>query len=215
MYIKCFRRKSYKKPVTVLAFDIETTKAPLKFPDSRVDSIMLISYMIDGDGYLITNRKIIPEDIEDFQYTPKPEFDGHFQIFNEKNEENLLKRFVMHCKEVRPIVFISFNGDMFEIPFIGERLKAYGMSLEKSLGLQWVSTTNKTLYAGRFATHIDCLYWVERDSYLPQGSHGLKAVTREKLGYEQIEVEPEKMLQSARENLKQFCAYSVSDALAT
>ena len=32
----------------VLAFDIETTKLPLKFPDSNIDQIMMISYMIDG-----------------------------------------------------------------------------------------------------------------------------------------------------------------------
>lgn len=32
----------------VLAFDIETTKLPLKFPDSSTDSIMMISYMIDA-----------------------------------------------------------------------------------------------------------------------------------------------------------------------
>lgn len=32
----------------VLAYDIETTKLPLKFPDSNFDSIMMISYMIDG-----------------------------------------------------------------------------------------------------------------------------------------------------------------------
>jgi DNA polymerase elongation subunit (family B) len=32
----------------VLAFDIETSKSPLKFPDATVDSIMMISYMIDG-----------------------------------------------------------------------------------------------------------------------------------------------------------------------
>ena len=32
----------------VLAFDIETTKLPLKFPDSATDQIMMISYMIDG-----------------------------------------------------------------------------------------------------------------------------------------------------------------------
>lgn len=31
-----------------LAFDIETTKLPLKFPDSSTDAIMMISYMIDG-----------------------------------------------------------------------------------------------------------------------------------------------------------------------
>ena len=32
----------------VLAFDIETTKLPLKFPDAAIDSVMMISYMIDG-----------------------------------------------------------------------------------------------------------------------------------------------------------------------
>ena len=32
----------------VLAYDIETTKLPLKFPDSQTDQIMMISYMIDG-----------------------------------------------------------------------------------------------------------------------------------------------------------------------
>ena len=32
----------------VLAYDIETTKLPLKFPDPSSDSIMMISYMIDG-----------------------------------------------------------------------------------------------------------------------------------------------------------------------
>ena len=37
----------FKDPV-VCAFDIETTKLPLKFPDSAIDSIMMISYMIDG-----------------------------------------------------------------------------------------------------------------------------------------------------------------------
>lgn len=34
----------------VLAFDIETTKLPLKFPDANTDQIMMISYMIDGQG---------------------------------------------------------------------------------------------------------------------------------------------------------------------
>ena len=70
----------------VLAFDIETTKLPLKFPDAQVDFIMMISYMIDGQGYLITNRKIVSQDINDFEYTPKPDFSGSFLIFNEPDE---------------------------------------------------------------------------------------------------------------------------------
>lgn len=80
----------------VMAYDIETCKAPLKFPDSAVDPIMMISYMIDGQGYLITNREIVSEDIEDFDYTPKEEYEGPFTIFNEPDEVRLLTRCI-HC----------------------------------------------------------------------------------------------------------------------
>lgn len=45
--------------VRICAFDIETTKLPLKFPDADYDLIMMISYMIDGHGYLIINREVI------------------------------------------------------------------------------------------------------------------------------------------------------------
>ena len=70
----------------VMAFDIETTKAPLKFPDQAIDQVMMISYMVDGQGYLITNRDIVSEDIEDFEYTPKEGYEGPFIIFNEPDE---------------------------------------------------------------------------------------------------------------------------------
>jgi DNA polymerase epsilon subunit 1 len=40
--------KDVRPDPVVLAFDIETTKLPLKFPDSSFDQIMMISYMIDG-----------------------------------------------------------------------------------------------------------------------------------------------------------------------
>ena len=49
---------------------------------------MMISYMIDGQGYLITNREIIASDVDDFEYTPKPEFEGQFIIFNEMVSSN-------------------------------------------------------------------------------------------------------------------------------
>jgi DNA polymerase epsilon subunit 1 len=74
----------------VMAYDIETTKAPLKFPDQAIDQVMMISYMVDGQGYLITNREIVSEDIEDFEYTPKEGYEGPFIIFNEPDEVGLL-----------------------------------------------------------------------------------------------------------------------------
>lgn len=47
LFLMIFFFKSFQDPV-VLAFDIETTKLPLKFPDAETDQIMMISYMIDG-----------------------------------------------------------------------------------------------------------------------------------------------------------------------
>ena len=46
----------------------------------------MISYVIDGDGYLITNRKIISADIGDFEYTPRPEMETQITVFNEADE---------------------------------------------------------------------------------------------------------------------------------
>lgn len=73
----------------VMAYDIETTKAPLKFPDQAVDQVMMISYMVDGQGFLITNREIVSEDIEDFEYTPKEGYEGPFTVFNEADEVSI------------------------------------------------------------------------------------------------------------------------------
>ncbi len=49
-------------------------------------------------------------------------------------------------------------------------------------------------YRSRFASHMDAFKWVKRDSYLPQGSQGLKAVTKSKLGYDPLELDPEEMV---------------------
>ena len=47
-----YNTRVFQEPV-VLAYDIETTKLPLKFPDSQTDQIMMISYMVDGQVWII------------------------------------------------------------------------------------------------------------------------------------------------------------------
>lgn len=37
-------------------------------------------------GFLICNREIVSQDVEDFEYTPRPEFEGPFAVFNEPDE---------------------------------------------------------------------------------------------------------------------------------
>lgn len=134
--------------------------------------------MIDGQGYLITNREIISADIEDFEFTPRPEFEGQFVIFNEENEFKLIQKFFDHIMDVRPHVFVTYNGDSFDWPFVETRAGVYDLDMKQEIGF----FKNKGgFYTSRPAMHMDCFCWVKRDSYLPVGSHGLKAVAKAKL----------------------------------
>jgi len=194
-----------------LAFDIECTKAPLKFPDANVDSIFMISYMVNGQGYLIISRDVVGQDIDDFEYTPKPVYPGPFKIFNELTEEDLIRRFLDHYKELRPQIVVTYNGDFFDWPFLEQRAAVYGLDLRYELGVEKVGEE----YRGRCSVHLDAFSWVRRDSYLPQGAQGLKAVTKYKLGYDPVEVDPEDMVRFAKERPVHMASYSVSDAVAT
>jgi DNA polymerase epsilon subunit 1 len=196
----------------VLAFDIETTKLPLKFPDANIDQIMMISYMIDGQGYLITNREIISADVDDFEYTPKPEFEGNFVVYNEKNELATLQKFFDHVLEVRPHIFVTYNGDMFDWPFIEARAAIHGMDMAREIGFM---KNREGVYCCRPAAHMDAYCWVKRDSYLPVGSQNLKAAAKAKLRYDPVQVDPEDMCRMANEQPQEMANYSVSDAVAT
>ncbi|KAJ0887133.1 putative DNA-directed DNA polymerase [Helianthus annuus] len=192
--------------VHVCAFDIETTKLPLKFPDAEYDLVMMISYMVDGQGYLIINR-------EDLEYTPKPEFEGRFTVTNVKNEEELIKLWFSRMREVKPGIYVTYNGDFFDWPFLENRAAHHGLRTNDELGFQCDKIQGEC--CAKFACHLDCFAWVKRDSYLPQGSHGLKAVTKAKLGYDPLEVNPEDMVRFAIEKPQMMASYSVSDAVST
>ncbi|ORY84392.1 DNA polymerase epsilon [Protomyces lactucae-debilis] len=196
----------------IMAYDIETTKLPLKFPDAAVDQIMMISYMIDGEGFLITNREIVAGDIEDFEYTPKPEFKGPFMIFNEPDEKAVIERFFSHIQDAKPTVIVTYNGDFFDWPFVETRALIHGIDMFEEIGFR---KNNDDIYQSRYCAHMDAFAWVKRDSYLPQGSQGLKAVTTAKLGYDPIELDPELMTLYASEKPQVLAQYSVSDAVAT
>ncbi|KAK4492254.1 hypothetical protein RD792_003057 [Penstemon davidsonii] len=199
--------------VHVCAFDIETTKLPLKFPDAEYDSIMMISYMVDGQGYLIINRECVGEDIEDLEFTPKPEFEGCFKVTNVKDEKGLLRLWFTHMQDVKPGIYVTYNGDFFDWPFLETRAAHHGYNMNDELGFQ--CDKNQGECRAKFACHLDCFAWVKRDSYLPQGSQGLKAVTKAKLGYDPLEVNPEDMVRYAKERPQMMASYSVSDAVAT
>ena len=49
--------------------------------DNVCVQVFMISYMIDKQGYLIINREVVGADIDNFEYTPKPEFEGDVHVF--------------------------------------------------------------------------------------------------------------------------------------
>lgn len=168
--------------------------------------------MIDGQGFLITNREIVSQDIDDFEYTPRPEYDGPFTIFNEPNEKAAIERFFEHICISKPNVIVTYNGDFFDWPFVEARAIVNGIDMMKEIGF---SKDDQDEYKSRHCIHMDAFRWVKRDSYLPQGSQGLKAVTTAKLGYDPIELDPELMTIYASEKPQILAQYSVSDAVAT
>lgn len=207
-------RESKADP-TFLAFDIECTKPPLKFPNAENDEIYMISYMVrtpeGGRGFLITSRSVVSTDISDFDYSPSPNYPGPFEIFNEKDEKSLIERFFQEYRRWHPQIVVTYNGDFFDWPFLMTRAKVHGMDMYQETGVLQLGEE----FSGRTSVHLDAFHWVQRDSYLPQGSQGLKAVTKYKLGYDPTEVDPEDMVKFARERPEHMANYSVSDAVAT
>ncbi|KAK2941103.1 putative DNA polymerase epsilon catalytic subunit A [Blattamonas nauphoetae] len=135
-----------------------------------------------------------------------------FECLTYANEQEMLRAWYDFIFLLKPTIFVSFNGDSFDWPYIECRSAKYGLDQQKLLGFQSNYSGEVT---GIERCHLDCYKWVKRDSYLPQGSQGLKAVTRAKLGFDPLELDPELMTPYARDNPKELAHYSVSDAVAT
>uniref|UniRef100_A0A9J2PCR1 DNA polymerase epsilon catalytic subunit n=1 Tax=Ascaris lumbricoides TaxID=6252 RepID=A0A9J2PCR1_ASCLU len=173
---------------------------------------MMISYMIDARGFLIVNRQIVADNVEDFEYTPRPEYKGRFEIFNMENEAATIKCFFDHIIRVRPSIFVTYNGDSFDWPFVEAGAAMHGFDMRAEIGFAKDSAGE---YKSTNAVHMDAFKWVKRDSYLPVGSQNLKACTKAKLRYDPLELDPEQMCAMAREQPQTLANYSVSDAVAT
>ena len=96
--------------------------------------IITFGHVIVGSEYLLINREVVAADVEDFEYTPKPEYEGPFTVFNELDEVgvfmtsltctvchvtssvqlSLLTKFIDHIMTVKPNIIVTYNGDNFD-----------------------------------------------------------------------------------------------------
>ncbi|CAG8525808.1 6532_t:CDS:10 [Diversispora eburnea] len=199
----------------ILAFDILTTKRPLNFPDPDSDSIMMISYIINNQGYVITNRKIVSEDIRSIKYIPPRVHEYQFNVFNERDEVAVISRFFLQVRKEKPTIITTFNGDAFDWPFIEKRSELYGLNMQKAIGFTKTKGFEKDEYISKISINIDCLFWVKRDSHLPPNSQSLKSVVESKLGYSPDDLDPEILTECAKINPQTLAHYSMSETAAT
>lgn len=87
-------------------------------------------------------------------------------------QKELLVSWFSHMREVKPNIYVTYNGDFFDWPFIEARARHHGMRMHDEIGFKHNEQQGECL--SKFACHLDCFAWVKRDSYLPQGSQGLK-----------------------------------------
>ncbi|KAL0233672.1 hypothetical protein PCE1_002181 [Barthelona sp. PCE] len=201
-----------KPELEIFAYDIECMHQPYKFPNMDVDEIMCISIMMNHYGYLITNLETFSSPVNDFNY-----MNTDFKLINCATEKECIQVFFDLLVKHKPQIIITYNGDGFDFPYIYRRCEVLGISYRdygfRKKQMRIDDDDFECLHT--VAIHVDCFYWVKRDSYLPAGSHGLKAVTRKKLGYEPFELNANQMVEFGQTNPQRLAEYAVSDAYAT
>ena len=59
---------------------------------------------------------------------------GPFKVWNVPNEKALLHRWFQHMRESRCAVYVTYNGDFFDWPFLETRAAACSMDMKAELG---------------------------------------------------------------------------------
>jgi len=81
-------------------------------------------------------------------------------VFNEKDEEAVLRKFVSHIQELKPHVIVTYNGDKFDWPYVETRCKKYTyLNLYSHLGIR--STAQPAQTGELYLVLVLCvLLWV-------------------------------------------------------
>lgn len=76
-------------------------------------------------------------------------------MWNEKDEAGSLRRWFDHMREVRPAVYVTYNGDFFDWPFIETRAAKLGMDMQQEIGFKMDAKTHECL-SRHVHPHLEC-----------------------------------------------------------
>lgn len=65
-------------------------------------------------------------------------------MWNEPDEGALLRRWFAHMREVQPAIYVTYNGDFFDWPFLETRAAARGLDMRAETGFRMSAPSAKT-----------------------------------------------------------------------
>ncbi|RVW54465.1 Retrovirus-related Pol polyprotein from transposon TNT 1-94 [Vitis vinifera] len=118
-----------------------------------------------GSNYSIALHlfQCVGEDIEELEYTPKPEFEGCFKVTNVKNEKELLRMWFAHMREVKPGIYVTYNGDFFDWPFLESRAAHHGLKMSGVFGTSLDTTHRRRNFLANFPANFPVTYFSDTD----------------------------------------------------
>lgn len=189
--------------MALAALDIETDTSPLTEQEKAAG---FTSRGLDPRITEITSIAIALEDGAPLV------FDG--------DEETVLGETINALAEISPSLLLTWNGAVFDLPFIHDRAKVRGLEtgllLEPNPGIvpKYDPTPGHeggyTAYWGK-STHVDVAYLVKADADARGMKWSLKPYARS-IGLDPIEVDRERMHELTPEQLRDYVA---SDAVVT
>lgn len=199
-------------PMRYMAFDIECLPIDGGMPTAEVSPIIMISCTFEPEFNGSRTRVLVGREAD--------ALDEDNETF--PDEIGMLMRFFDIIKEYEPDVFVGYNTNGFDIPYIVDRVKTLESTQKvrirsamgrdgRSVYYRKIGTMTSISITGRLS--VDVLPIVRRDFSLKQ--YTLKNTAHELLGQEKLDVKPSDMEEywnDTGDRFRQFVDYARRDS---
>ncbi|MBN2067768.1 MAG: DNA polymerase [Candidatus Diapherotrites archaeon] len=111
-----------KPEFRVAAFDLETL-SPGRFSDPKQDPILMASFAMGKEAKALGNGQVLGKNAKVLSYGKG--FGKEVDVF--EDEKAMVKGLEERIREKKPDVIATYNGDLFDFPYIKERAERLGL----------------------------------------------------------------------------------------
>ncbi len=168
-------------PLKKMALDIETISESGGVPEPGKDPIIMIS-MAFKPAWHGRDKAVV---------LAKPHKSEDKDVMGAQNEMEMLKKFADIVSDYDPDIITGYNINSFDMPFIAERMRVYGLlpqlgRCEKPVLIKKLQNTTMVGITGRAVA--DTYEIIKRDPWMKFKRYDLRTVARELLKSEKLEI---------------------------